>query len=150
MGHPVPGLFGKASPEGLIRIAPRANEYGEHSLMKILVIDDDPQIRRFLERVLEQEHQVVTAQDGKAALAQLSEQSFDAVIADVNMPVMNGRELYQQLVQQKHPLRDRFVFISGWIVSKEDQKFIESIGKPILYKPFDIEALKTAVRAVSR
>jgi two-component system nitrogen regulation response regulator NtrX len=59
--------------------------------LSVLIVDDDARIRRALRGVLEDEgHRVDEAPDGAAALAALERQAFDAVLLDVNMPVMGG------------------------------------------------------------
>jgi two-component system nitrogen regulation response regulator NtrX len=57
----------------------------------VLLVDDDPRIRRALRGVLEDEgHSVDEAPDGAQALAALEHRAFDAVLLDVNMPGMSG------------------------------------------------------------
>ena len=59
--------------------------------LTVLLVDDDPHIRRALRGVLEDEgHTVDEAPDGARALAVLAERTFDAVLLDVNMPGMSG------------------------------------------------------------
>jgi len=59
--------------------------------LDVLLVDDDPRIRRALRGVLEDEgHSVDEAADGAQALATLEKRSFDAVLLDVNMPVLSG------------------------------------------------------------
>jgi two-component system nitrogen regulation response regulator NtrX len=61
--------------------------------LDVLVVDDDPEIRRTLRGVLEDEgHAVAEAQDGAKAVAALEGQRFDAVLLDVKMPGMGGLE----------------------------------------------------------
>jgi DNA-binding NtrC family response regulator len=65
-------------------VSPRAR-------LNVLLVDDDPQIRRALRGVLEDEgHTVDEAPDGARALVALEGRSFDAVLLDVNMPGMSG------------------------------------------------------------
>jgi two-component system nitrogen regulation response regulator NtrX len=61
--------------------------------LDVLVVDDDPEIRRTLRGVLEDEgHAVAEAPDGAKALSALEDQRFDAVLLDVKMPGMGGLE----------------------------------------------------------
>ena len=69
--------------------------------LQVLVVDDDPQIRRTLRGVLEDEgHQVVEAPDGVRALDALGQMRFDAVLLDVNMPEMGGLEALTMIREQ--------------------------------------------------
>src|SRR5262249_44102056 len=60
---------------------------------RILVVDDDPQIRRVMRVTLTgQGYEVDDAKDGESALEKLREQRFDLVLLDMNMPGMGGLE----------------------------------------------------------
>jgi two-component system KDP operon response regulator KdpE len=60
---------------------------------KIMVVDDDPQIRRVLRTALvAQGYEAIDARNGEEALDMMKEQKADLVILDVNMPGMNGLE----------------------------------------------------------
>jgi two-component system, OmpR family, KDP operon response regulator KdpE len=63
------------------------------SIAKILVVDDDPQIRRVMRVTLTgQGYEVDDAKSGEAALERLRDQRFDLVLLDMNMPGMGGLE----------------------------------------------------------
>jgi two-component system NtrC family response regulator/two-component system response regulator HydG len=67
---------------------------------RVLVVDDDRNAREALRTLLEEEGYVVrTAADGIAAFAALAAFPPDVVVADVHMPRMNGRALYDALRQ---------------------------------------------------
>ena len=66
---------------------------------RILVVDDEPAIRDILVTSLSMEgHSCVSAEDGRVALGLLSAGSFDLVITDIKMPVMDGLSLLRRLV----------------------------------------------------
>ena len=65
---------------------------------RVLVVDDDPDVRDAVETALELEgHSVTTATDGLAALKRLGQVEFDAVVLDVLMPNMDGFEVCRRL-----------------------------------------------------
>jgi len=65
---------------------------------KILLVDDDPAIRQILVRLLtEEDYLVLTAANGVEALALTGPANFDLVLLDLNMPVKDGWETYEQL-----------------------------------------------------
>ena len=74
-------------------------------MTSILVVEDDKTIALLLTDVLEDEgYTVQHAEHGRMALRMLDEQSFTLIITDMMMPVMNGMELCQELVQRgQHP-----------------------------------------------
>src|SRR5205807_4211476 len=63
------------------------------SSARIMVVDDDPQIRRVLRTALvAQGYEAIDARNGEEAVERLSEEKPDLIILDVNMPRMNGLE----------------------------------------------------------
>jgi two-component system OmpR family response regulator len=69
--------------------------------VRILVVEDDPAISRFVVRGLREEHyQVDLAEDGPAAERMASEQAYDAVILDVLLPGIDGFEVCRRLRRQ--------------------------------------------------
>jgi two-component system response regulator PilR (NtrC family) len=69
---------------------------------RVLVVDDEPGLRRALMRLLQASGiNVRTADDGAMALDMLAEQSFDVALVDLMMPRMNGLELLQH-IRQRH------------------------------------------------
>ncbi len=64
----------------------------------ILCVDDEPMIREILREALEQEgHRVTEAENGKVALDKVHSGSFDLIVTDVKMPVMDGFTLMKNL-----------------------------------------------------
>lgn len=69
---------------------------------RILVIDDDNEVRRGVVRMLEHMgHDVVQAADGRQAMVLFEADPPDLVITDINMPEMDGIEVINQLRQMK-------------------------------------------------
>lgn len=65
---------------------------------KILLVDDDPDVRTALSAILEsRDYQVVTARDGEEALEKLKEEKPDLMILDLLMPRMNGFAVCKEL-----------------------------------------------------
>jgi DNA-binding response OmpR family regulator len=74
--------------------------------MRVLVIEDNPQLREYLRLALElHEHQVLTADNGRAALAYLNGHPVDAVVTDLFMPEMDGIETVAALRKQFPDMR---------------------------------------------
>src|SRR5688572_201956 len=65
---------------------------------RVLVVDDEPAIRRVLSEFLTMEGFIVdTAPDGRAAVGCLGEQAYDVVISDLKMPRLGGLELLKEV-----------------------------------------------------
>jgi CheY-like chemotaxis protein len=75
--------------------------------MRILIVDDEPTVRRTNARVLRaQGHEVTVAESGLAALtAVATEPRFDLVVTDLEMQGMSGNELAQSLAAMQYPAR---------------------------------------------
>ncbi len=67
-------------------------------MFRILVVDDEPDLRYVLRRVLERAgHEVTDVADGAAGLAAVHRSPPDLVVTDIMMPVMDGAELIRRL-----------------------------------------------------
>ena len=74
-----------------------------NSSKKILIVDDESEMRVALETTLKREKfQLTCAEDGKKALDVLEDEDFDLVLRDVRMPKLNGLELLRA-VKEKSP-----------------------------------------------
>ena len=112
---------------------------------QILVVDDDPSIRRVLRRTFEHHGYVVTeAASGPEALLLLP--GPDAVVCDVLMPEVSGLDFYHQLVEVVPALRNRVVFLTGANRDPAVHQPIERLGVPLLGKLDDLELVVDAVR----
>ncbi|MGD8757997.1 MAG: response regulator, partial [Deltaproteobacteria bacterium] len=70
---------------------------------KILVVDDDPDMREALQMILESaDYTVVTAEDGEKCLSKLKEEQPDLLILDLLMPRMDGFEVCKALKDPRH------------------------------------------------
>lgn len=79
-------------------------------LIKLLVVEDDAAMRRFIQISLEKAgYQVTTADDGLVALQLTGETEFDAIIADAIMPNMSGYDLRRAVRETGIP----FILLSG-------------------------------------
>jgi CheY-like chemotaxis protein len=114
---------------------------------RVLVVDDSPLMRRFLERFLADAFDVETVEDGARAVDLLANgKTYEVLLLDLAMPLVDGRELYETVGARFPALLDRIVFITGGAVTSEDDKFLRSIPNIIVHKPFDNDELREIVR----
>jgi PAS domain S-box-containing protein len=114
---------------------------------RVLIVDDEPGNLDVLNRVLKKKNDVLAALTGLDALAILERESgkVDVIVSDLNMPDMNGINLYK-IVAQKFPgLEKRFIFITGGIFTAESRDFFKMVRNPCLEKPFKFDELLAAV-----
>jgi two-component system response regulator MprA len=105
---------------------------------KILLVDDDPAIRQILVRLLNEENYVVlTAANGVEALALNAAAKFDLVLLDLNMPVKDGWETFEQL-SSKNPL------LPIILITARPNQFFPALASGVgalLEKPLDFTKL---------
>ncbi|MDO8473202.1 MAG: response regulator transcription factor [Dehalococcoidia bacterium] len=116
--------------------------------MRILVVDDDPQISGLLRRGLAYEGYVVeTASDGAEALAKASENEVDLVLLDVLMPGMDGFEVARRL-RRNSRVPILMLTAKGTVADKVTG--LDAGADDYLVKPFDFDELLARVRALLR
>ena len=72
------------------------------ALRKVLIVDDDPVVRKSFDRVLSSKgYAVITAENGEEALRKLNEEKYDVVYTDIRMPGMSGLEVAEQVKARK-------------------------------------------------
>lgn len=119
--------------------------------MEVLLADDDVRVRDGLAKVLRRYgFRVETAENGVAALAELQQKPYDAIVSDIRMPIMDGMRFYQRLAADFPEVAQRVVFITAYADDLEVGAFLDDTGQPVLRKPFDVVDLVRAVRAVTR
>ena len=111
---------------------------------KLAVVDDDPQVRISLQRLLAPEgFEVMTFGSGRALLETLEGRLPDCLIMDIHMPGPNGFETVAILREQG--LDPRVIFISGDDVEQLVRQYPGTRSK-ILSKPFNSANLLSALR----
>ena len=111
--------------------------------MKILIVDDNELNLNLLKSLLKMNgYEVVSALNGVEALEKLQSQTFDLIISDILMPVMDGFQLCLECKKDETIRKTPFVFYSGTYTDSKDQEFALSLGaqrfiaKPMRSKPF--------------
>jgi DNA-binding NtrC family response regulator len=116
-------------------------------MAKILLVDDDAQLREMLREILELAgHQVRGAKDGRVALALYRAERADLVLTDLVMPEKEGLETIRELL--RHDPRATVIAMSGGGHSTADLNLTmaEKLGaRDTLPKPFSREELLAAV-----
>lgn len=113
----------------------------------ILVVEDDPDLQCLMEIFLQSYgYSVILADNGEEGL-KLFEQhapSIALVIADLMMPKMKGRELYEHVRCLSPTVR--FLFVSGYRADQLGQDFVVEKGVDFLEKPFDLDQMAATIR----
>jgi CheY-like chemotaxis protein len=116
---------------------------------RVLLVDDEPNIRRALQRVLGRENEVVVVEDGQAALEHLRGGArYDVILCDVMMPKMGGVELYDHLRAEDPEQAKRMIFMTGGAFGERSSELVAASDCPLLAKPIDRAALRDAFALV--
>jgi two-component system, OmpR family, KDP operon response regulator KdpE len=115
---------------------------------KILVVDDEPQIRRVMRTTLVARGYVVsTARSGEEALEKVREERFDLILLDMNMPGIGGMEACRTLrAQSDVPI----VILSIRNAEKEKVDALDAGADDYVTKPFSMQELLARIRAALR
>ena len=120
-------------------------------MLRILIIDDDPQIVGLLDKFLVREgHTVFTACNGKEGLRLLDTVAVDLLITDIIMPEQDGLEVLMSL--ENKPNRPKIIAMSGGSTSL-DQKHLLDIAKMlkadvVLSKPLQLSHLSEIIEGM--
>lgn len=122
----------------------------DRSRGRILVIDDEPLIRRAISRALA-DHDLVVPQSASDALELLKQGArYDLILCDLIMPDVTGIELFEWLLA-KDPLQAKKVmFISGGSLSRTSADFLASVPNRLIEKPFTPVELRRIVSDLLR
>jgi two-component system NtrC family response regulator len=112
--------------------------------MRILLADDDASLRRVLQFKLEKEgHEVTAVDDGEAALNQLRSDTWDLLLSDIKMPVVDGVELLELARQLQPGLK--VILITAHATVSQAVQAVKLGAFDYITKPFEDDELTTAI-----
>lgn len=116
--------------------------------MRILLIDDDPEIRMLAGFVLRRAgHDVATADDGAAGIVAARAARFHVVLLDYRLGDMTGAQVLERL--REDPAMPPVVFLTGEDDRATADALIAAGGSGVIAKPFDPETLADRIAALA-
>ncbi len=115
------------------------------SNFKMLIIDDNDDIRNFLQEEFSKYFMVYVAEDGKKGLEKAMEYNPNLIICDVMMPEMDGFEVTRQLKQNFETCHIPIVLLTAHSSAEHQLEGFESGADAYVTKPFSLKILKTRV-----
>ena len=114
---------------------------------KVLIVDDDPQIRKILERILlRPDYELRQAGDGQLALQLVHEDPPDLVILDIMMPGMSGIDVCRK-IREHDPAKGTHVLMLSAKDSQADRRrALEYGADDYVTKPFHIASLARKIQ----
>ena len=117
------------------------------ALRKVLVVDDDPAVRKSFDRVLSGKgYAVITAENGEEALRKLNEEKYDLVYSDIRMPGMSGLEVAEK-VRARRPWTP-VVIITGYGTDIAEERAKAAGVSKFLHKPLSPAMIEDSARDV--
>ena len=134
------------SPEGGARPAhvPRSNDTRRR---RVLVAEDNDELRAYIVGVLADEFEVIAAEDGEAALAHVRAELPDLVVSDVAMPRLDGFGLASAMREDALTAGIPLVFLTARAGRNDELEGLARGGDRYLRKPFESELLRAHVRS---
>ena len=118
--------------------------------INVLVVEDDPDTRAGMRKVLvEAGFDVTEADDGLRALEVVSQRSFDAIVCDLRLPYLPGGGFYEELLRRDPDLAQRVMFVSAIAHDPAVRQFLNQTGRPYLQKPYEVMELIETVKRVA-
>lgn len=110
----------------------------------ILVADDEPSVRQFVERALNYAGYAVTlVPDGHAALEALEKRSYDLLLTDIVMPELDGIALALK-VSKEYP-STKILMMTGYSNQKERAHNLDCLAHEVINKPFTLDEITQRV-----
>ncbi|BBE17002.1 sensory box histidine kinase [Aquipluma nitroreducens] len=115
--------------------------------MKLLIVDDNPINQKFLYYSLKKYYEIETADNGLEAVEMLEKNSYDVVLMDLSMPVMDGAEATLRIrksinAKNKHvPI----IFVTTNDFEHDRTRCMKNGGSDYLIKPVDINELLNSI-----
>jgi two-component system chemotaxis response regulator CheY len=112
-------------------------------MANILIVEDSPTMRQLIMFALKrlQGVQVAEASDGVEAMRKLAEQSYDVVLADINMPVMDGLKLVSHMRSNPRYKHIPVVIITTEGAEEDKQRALSLGANAYLMKPIQTQKL---------
>jgi len=116
-------------------------------MTKILVVEDEPEIRILVKTILEKAgYSVVEAEDGEAALRLVNEEEPDLVLLDVMIPGIEGWEVCRRIRENEATRRLPIIMVTVRTTDEDIQRSVECGANAHINKPFDQRELLDTIK----
>ena len=118
----------------------------KNNKIKILIVDDHPAVRTTMVDVLNEEgFETDSAEDGDIALQKCHENSYNFILIDVQMPNINGIEVFRKM-KEKNSTIPQFIFFSAYSLPELKEEAIKLGCLAFLQKPIRIEKIISLIQ----
>ncbi|HBF34026.1 TPA: hypothetical protein DDW35_05635 [Candidatus Sumerlaeota bacterium] len=151
--HSATAQIAASSPElseSLVASKPVAGAMTSPVLPRILIVEDDPDLRDMVQLQLMDEYEVVGAVDGMDGLAKATTYTPDLFIVDVMMPKLNGYQFCQTLRANPYFANTPIIIVTAKQSAKENELAARMGANAFLTKPFDMTRLVQLCQGFTR
>ena len=110
---------------------------------RVLVVEDDAEIRTYLSQELSERYRVTTCANGQEALDIIFRNAPDIIISDIMMPVMDGLELTRTVKQNINLNHIPVILVTAMTRDEDNIEALDAGADDYVTKPFNIEVLKS-------
>lgn len=129
--------------EVVIKDVPDKNDNNNKRVL--LIVDDNPDIRLFIKHHFEPEYAVIEGRNGRDGWEKTLETIPDIIVADIMMPVMNGKEFCRKIKKDERTSHIPVVLLTALHSNENQIAGIDAGADDYITKPFDISLLKARV-----
>jgi len=120
-----------------------------HEGPRVLVVEDDSALLELIVGVVQRVGYLTDrAVNGQEALRRLPTHSYDLILCDLRMPIMDGPAFYREVQQTFPDAAPRIVFMTAHQNVDEFVPFLKEVATPVLQKPFSVEELRSTVARI--
>lgn len=121
---------------------------GDIPQIRILAVDDNPQIVRSIKQILGKDFDVLLATSGEKALEILEKNKVELILLDYEMPGMGGLETFDEIKKNPRLARIPIIFLTG---VSDRQRIVQAVTKKpagYLLKPIDAKVLVDTINSI--
>ena len=107
---------------------------------RVLIVEDNLSVARMLEALAMDQVEVIIARDGQEGISCIQQRHFDLIISEIDLPKMNGVEMYKQALEKNPNIGSRFIFFTG-TENPEHLDFVRSTNTLMLPKPSPVKLI---------
>ncbi|AUP80480.1 hybrid sensor histidine kinase/response regulator transcription factor [Flavivirga eckloniae] len=108
----------------------------------LLIVDDNPDIRSFVKRVLGEKYNVYEAENGKEGFELANKLMPNIIVTDIMMPIMDGIEFCEEIKTKKETSHIPVIMLTAKLSQETEIKGLKTGADAYIRKPFDVELLE--------
>jgi len=118
-------------------------------MAKILLVEDDALNREMVtRRLIWAGHEVITAQDGAAAVALAESEQPDLILMDLGLPILNGWQATQRIKSSSRTQSIPIIALTAYALTEDREKSLEAGCDDYESKPIDFARLQIKIQAL--